>query len=499
MARNLLPIPQTVTVTVEYPTKKDSGGNSDHNPEQRASTAPSLEAYAAAGAGTVVLPPLVVGPYATQDFALDSVIAELPVPLPYCSVRIQYSGAPASLMAELASVEQEKDLVVDSKLQDEGWGWAGSGANPWHLDSHTESLIFLTDMGDKPVRIGFSVTANGIRYYLTRLKLNPHETRVIDLRKLRDAQQPDFKGNKIPAAATDGSVSWIRLDNVPLTGRVVVITRHGGVASNYDCCTCPCPANFTGQLEVSPSSVNLVPGGTAQLKATAVYESCTSQFYNYDETLQSSWQSQSPSVATVSAGNVTGQSGGTATITATLTDCAGWYYNPRNNPSCQCGAETSATTSSTATVQQPASLKVLSVTVLATGTTGNYGCTPSFNYGIDVDIKYQVLDQSAKAIQSSSMIPHETGTFTDGSHYSNNIGPTRISDTSEYTASDGTFHDAPVGACGNGVFSGAHVTQNIQILIGSSSYTVRSQTYTLGSSGAGHGTITNGSDVSASR
>ena len=51
------------------------------------------------------------------------------------------------------------------------------------------------------MRIGYVVTAGGVHYYLTDLKLNPHETRAIDLRKLRDAQEPDFQGNKIPAGA----------------------------------------------------------------------------------------------------------------------------------------------------------------------------------------------------------------------------------------------------------------------------------------------------------
>lgn len=41
----------------------------------------------------------------------------------------------------------------------------------------------------------------GVHYFLTTLKLAPHETRAIDLRKLRDAQQSDFKKNKIPAGA----------------------------------------------------------------------------------------------------------------------------------------------------------------------------------------------------------------------------------------------------------------------------------------------------------
>jgi len=39
--------------------------------------------------------------------------------------------------------------------------------------------VFLTDESDKPARIGFSVTADGVHYYLTTLKLAPHETRAI--------------------------------------------------------------------------------------------------------------------------------------------------------------------------------------------------------------------------------------------------------------------------------------------------------------------------------
>ena len=67
-------------------------------------------------------------------------------------------------------------------------------------------MVLPTDNGDKPVRIGFKVWAHGTVYCLTMLQLAPHETRVIDLRKLRDAQQADLRGNKIPAGATDGRV-----------------------------------------------------------------------------------------------------------------------------------------------------------------------------------------------------------------------------------------------------------------------------------------------------
>jgi hypothetical protein len=182
------------------------------------------------------LAPVTVPPYSTQDISLAAVMSQFAAPLPFCSVRIQYSGPPGSLQAEVSSVESAGNLVVDSHVMNEGNPWAGSGANPWHLDQDTESILFLTNESGQPARIGFKVTANGgPSYFLTSLLLNPHETRAIDLRKLRDAQKPDFKKNTISAAAADGSVIWIRGDNLPVMGRLMLIHGRQGMASNYDC------------------------------------------------------------------------------------------------------------------------------------------------------------------------------------------------------------------------------------------------------------------------
>jgi len=170
LVRNLTGSPQNVVVTIEYP--------GDDGTEQ------------------LTLPPLSLGPYSTEDIALDAAFTLLP--LPYCSLRIEYSGAPGTVIGEVSSIEAKGDLVIDSRLANEGDGWAGSGANPWHLDEQTESILFLTNMGGNDCEIGFHLQADGVHYYLTDLSLKPHETKAIDLRKLRDAQQPDFRGNRIP-------------------------------------------------------------------------------------------------------------------------------------------------------------------------------------------------------------------------------------------------------------------------------------------------------------
>jgi IPT/TIG domain/Bacterial Ig-like domain (group 2) len=192
--------------------------------------------------------------------------------------------------------------------------------------------LFLTDESDKPARIGFRVTAGGVPFYLINLKLDPHETRAIDLRKLRDAEIADFKGHKIPAGATDGSVNWIRLDNVPVSGRLVVINRTRGLASSYHCSDCPCPANMSlSGLSVDPTNFTVLAGGSEQVSATAIYVDCNTTYYYEDETYEAAWSSSNPSVAGVSGGLVTGISGGSAGIQASYSDCV-YVYECQCNP-----------------------------------------------------------------------------------------------------------------------------------------------------------------------
>ncbi len=272
----------------------------------------------------MTLGPFPVGAYSAVDYSLESALGQLPLPLPFCSVRIQYSGAPASVQAQVTSVEARSNLIIDSHVQNEGNGWAGSGANPWHLDDGTESILFLTNEGAQTARMGFSVTANNTHYYLTDLQLGPHETRAIDLRKLRDAQMPDFKGSKIPPTASDGSVVWQRLDKLPVMGRLMVINRQQGMASNYDCCICVCPADYYGDNEINPATADLPIEGSQGLINNAQYYTCNLGDYYVNVTAASLWSSAYPNIASVNtAGTVKGQSAGTTGVTGQYNS---YYY-----------------------------------------------------------------------------------------------------------------------------------------------------------------------------
>ncbi len=378
IVRNLLGSQQNVSITVEFPGQD--------------------------GTEQTALAPLSVGAYSTQDFSFASVLGRLPLPLPYASIRIQYSGPPGSVIAEVSSVEQRHDLVIDSRLANEGDGTAGGGAHPWHLDNETESILFLTNMGDQSARIGFHAQANGVHYFLTNLKLNPHETRAIDFRELRDAQVPDFRKNTIPTEATDGSVSWIRIDNVPVMGRLVVIERHKGMASNYDCGTgCVCPASFVA-VPVTPASFDVLPGQTMDCTCKMEFRDCNGA-QTFITPSSATWSSTNTAVATVSGSTASGTvhaiAAGTATIDASLT---GTTYTQSGAHYC---------TSKTVTIKGPSACNVRIPYMLnALPTTTETVCSGK---SCMLDIKYQVLDVNGAAIYVSGMNVAESSGFAPGS------------------------------------------------------------------------------------
>ena len=156
-------------------------------------------------------------------------------------------------------------------------------------------------------------------------------------------------------------------------------------------------------------------------------------------------------------------------------------------------------------VQVPTSLQALTQTVLSTGTSGDYGCIPTQNFGIKIAVTYQVRDQDAVAINNSSMEPQETitnqcinGSCSDPVLTYSDIGPSRISGTSKFTSSTGQFKDAPLGICGSAAFN-ASATQNIRVLLNGTPYGVRLNLFSFTGPSSGTGSISAVPDISKYR
>ena len=115
---------------------------------------------------------------------------------------------------------------------------------------------------------------------------------------------------------------WSRLDHVPVMGRLLVLQRHKGVSSNYDCYICDCPADFV-DLMIDPASMALLVNDWLMSDAFAKrQEHCNG--YNWWDDAGADYSSDNPIIATATSGGlVTGRSGGSTTIRATYTD---YYY-----------------------------------------------------------------------------------------------------------------------------------------------------------------------------
>jgi RHS repeat-associated protein len=132
--------------------------------------------------------------------------------------------------------------------------------------------------------------------------------------------------------------------------------------------------------------------------------------------------------------------------------------------------------------QVPTSLHVESQTDITRG-------VPSANYGIYIELKYQVLDKSGNPIKSDKMQPMENGVFGDGTKFSGPIVSQKPGEN--HTQPDGTFKDYPVGHLNPKPMSPVTIQQTISVVIDGKEYKVRTQTFKVTSDGYGRGRIAN--------
>ena len=192
-------------------------------------------------------------------------------------------------------------------------------------------------------------------------------------------------------------------------GRLVEIQRHRGLASSYQCMDCLCPASYyPGQNYMTPSIASVLVQGTASMAFYAAYKNCNESYSYYNRTGWAAWSSQYTSIATVnSSGTITGQSGGSSSITAQYSD-----YKYTFNPIIfYCTQSTQAGNGNgTANVQVPGYVGV-------TGSSADtVQCGTSNFFARRLRVWYQVLDSSpAKApILKAGMAPSEQLTWTSG-------------------------------------------------------------------------------------
>jgi hypothetical protein len=393
--RNLLAQPQNVTLIIEYP-------------------GPSGTLHRA-------LAPVLVPAHSTKELSLEAVMGELPS-IPYCTIRIQYSGDPGSAIAEVSSVEKDQDLVVDNKLANEGDDMAFSGANPWHADKESRSVLFLSNIGEEDARIGFRIHVGSVTYFLTNILLKPHETKPIDIGQLRDQKKPDVHGALIPAQATDGSVNWRSLDGGPVAGRMLMMKRTGGISSNFDCgdpfC---CPPSFVG-IDVTGINPEMNPGDTGDCDSMEHLADCNGDYF-YDASYSTKWTSEDTNVAVMDSVvpyRVHALSAGSTSIDGELTD----FTHEQNGPT-RCDTKKMTDNGSCTAVVKPGPPDHASVVVDNLGFPKDCETTGVFLR----QMQMQLVDKSGTPIITNPSIQENFSNQTNTTCGNNNPTPSSCAPT----------------------------------------------------------------------
>jgi hypothetical protein len=246
-------------------------------------------------------------------------------------------------------------------------------------------------------------------------------------------------------------------------GRLMLIHRRQGMASNYDCNQCACPYTYNPPIDyVYPEGANILVGNTQPLTFYGGFQDCNHNPYYYNENGSASWTPGDPSIATVdSSGNVTGHSGGTTTITGQFSD----YAYVWNQMMWYCSSSLLQGQASASACGQ-----VPTFVLIGSNPCPGHTCPSGYNNVPERQILYQVLDVNGYAIQAANMLAAET-LFNIAGTCSGS--PTA---SSAYTSAYGTFYDHVWLCCQSGSNCGKSWNQSFTV----NNYTVLVTTGLIG-------------------
>jgi len=250
---------------------------------------------------TIQLKPITLGPREVRLIELSKQMARLGVagPIEDAGVDINYTHMPGTVIGRLTSYDMSGDYAFDVPVKDPAG--QGNGSYPWRLDNGYTTVVHLKNTLDKEVTALVQLRYEGGTYNPDRIKLAPYETLAIDIRRLRDAQEKDIRGEVMAADVETGQIAWFEEEVGSLIGRAEVTNLSGAVASSFSCGECGCGPLVMDHCLMTPSSGTAGPGVTGYMFAPGVVKrDCHYVLYGpYSPSTSITWSSTNTSAVTV--------------------------------------------------------------------------------------------------------------------------------------------------------------------------------------------------------
>jgi hypothetical protein len=459
---------------------------------------PNLWWMAGSAPGNAALPQLTLAPYQSLNLDLSFFLAQVGMKNFNGSVNlvldITASAPRGAVLVSSGSVDQ-KNTYVFQVVPESAKPSMAKSLSYWSTANGDDTMVTLWNPADEAQDFVFTLFFSG-GSYLHPVHLEPRATLMFNVSELIHSQLPDSEGNVIPLGVHDGSAE---ISGPQGESQYILVAMDAGTY-NVQKATCgtwcrTCQGAVDSWVYDNPFALPMRL--THQLSLTVQYHSGT----QVNDTGSAGWNSSNTSVATVNNGLVTAVSAGSLSANA-FDDSFPLYSSGCYNYSIDCPLYTGTGGSAPGIVQQPTSLRVLSdTTVIDMSYLNDPGCTNG-SWGIAIAIHYQVLDQNGLTISSFQMEPQEEDPILHLNTWGD-IGPSGYPGTSQFTDGNGQFWDAPLGGCNPGAPFSFTDTQYISILVNGTRYPatggVRTNNWSTSSSFPGHGSVSNGGDISKTR
>lgn len=261
----------------------------------------------------VTLPDVRLGPRQMAEVDLSPLSAAGRNDLDVVSVQVANSGEPGSLIGAVYGTDNRAGINYETPLRDSGPVRSMTGSYPWNIEKDFKTVVYITNISDQEAGFAGEINYQGGNLILDPRTLQPGETAVFDLQKIRDTQAHDNAGRKLPKKVTLGQFKWavrgLTNGKLLLIGRVEMVSRSQRISTSYSC-NDPCPPTYDGWLDPFPPGVVYV-GRTGSSSAwEQMYYSWGTSVGPYAVSASWSWDAAVGSVSPAS-GTSTTLTGGT--------------------------------------------------------------------------------------------------------------------------------------------------------------------------------------------
>lgn len=241
-------------------------------------------------------------------------------------IEINYDAAPGSVITQVQSVGEERDYVFRVIMWDAPAQRSSTGTYPWYIDQSSTTKAYIKNTTNLEQQyLSLIKWENGGKYVIGLKTLTPGETVEIDVKRLRDEQIPNDRGQTIPLDTVRGQIDWsIRVRpeapvddlsaDLALVGQMEQTDFINKFSSQYFCQSC---CAFSPSLlyitlasmapeDFPPLSLEVETGEGLELQLVEKYVTCygsgvPDSYYYFS--VPGNWSSANPGIASLTGDN----------------------------------------------------------------------------------------------------------------------------------------------------------------------------------------------------